>query len=331
MTSHSGSPAEPTRAGASCPGGPGLIAGRTVARVGYGAMQLRNLRHDRGAATALLRRAVELGVNHIDTAQFYGDGLVNELIREAVAPDDGVTVVSKVGADPAPGGPYPIRMAQRPEELAATVDANLASLGLGQVPVVNLRRPDASTPVPVADDQVVDLDDQLAAMTALRDAGKIGAIGLSGVSLEELRRALPAGIACVQNDYSLIFRGHEDMLQLCAGEAPLGSPHFPLGGALSPAPPKVTDRRLSSPPPIPPLHPGASRLSPGCSAARPTSSSSPAPPPGHLRRTSAHAARRSTHPPSPCSTPSLPTHPPSCRSDPVLDDPGGHSPYLMWW
>lgn len=241
MTSHSGSPAEPTRAGASCPGGPGLIAGRTVARVGYGAMQLRNLRHDRGAATALLRRAVELGVNHVDTAQFYGDGLVNELIREAVAPDDGVTVVSKVGADPAPGGPYPIRMAQRPEELAATVDANLASLGLGQVPVVNLRRPDASTPVPVADDQVVDLDDQLAAMTALRDAGKIGAIGLSGVSLEELRRALPAGIACVQNDYSLISRGHEDMLQLCAGAGIPWVPYFPLGGALSGSP-KVTDQ-----------------------------------------------------------------------------------------
>ena len=146
----------------------------------------------------------------------YGDGFVNELIRAAVGPGDGVTVVSKVGADPDPGGPYPIRMAQRPGQLAASVDANLASLGLGQVPVVNLRRPDASTPVPVPDDQVVDLDDQLAAMITLRDAGKIGAIGLSGVSLEELRRALPAGIACVQNDYSRVSRGDEDMLQLCA-------------------------------------------------------------------------------------------------------------------
>jgi aryl-alcohol dehydrogenase-like predicted oxidoreductase len=134
---------------------------------------------------------------------------------EAVSPDDGVTVVSKVGADPDPGGPYPIRLAQRPGELAASVDANLASLGLDQIPVVNLRRPDASTPVPVADDQAVGLDDQLAAMTALRDAGKIGGIGLSGVSLEELRRALPAGIAWV--------------------------PYFPLGGAL-PGSPKVTDQ-----------------------------------------------------------------------------------------
>ncbi|MGH3210935.1 MAG: aldo/keto reductase, partial [Trebonia sp.] len=230
---------EPTRDGVACPGGPGLMAGRTVARVGYGAMQLRNLRHDRDAATALLHRAVELGVNHVDTAQFYGDGLVNELIREAVGPGDGVTVVTKVGADPDPGGPYPIRMAQRPAELAASVDGNLASLGLGQIPVVNLRRPDASTPVPVADDQVVDLDDQLAAMTALRDAGKIGAIGLSGVSLDELRSALPAGIACVQNDYSLVSRDHEDMLQLCAGAGIAWVPYFPLGGAM-PGSPKVT-------------------------------------------------------------------------------------------
>jgi len=241
VTSPGNSPAEPTSAGAACPGGPGLLAGRTVARIGYGAMQLRNLRHDRDAAIALLRRAVELGVNHVDTAQFYGDGLVNGLIREAISDDDGVVVVSKVGADSVSGGPYPIRMAQRPGELAASVDANLASLGLGQIPVVNLRRPDASTPVPVPDDQVVDLDDQLAAMTALRDAGKIGAIGLSGVSLEELRRALPAGIACVQNEYSLVSRGEEDMLRLCAGAGIAWVPYFPLGGAL-PGSPKVTDQ-----------------------------------------------------------------------------------------
>ena len=101
MTSDTGSPAEPTRAGSVCPGGSGLIAGRTVARVGHCPMQLRNLRHDRDAASALLRRALELGVSHVDTAQFYGDGLVSELIREAVDPDDGVTVVSNVGADPA--------------------------------------------------------------------------------------------------------------------------------------------------------------------------------------------------------------------------------------
>jgi pyridoxine 4-dehydrogenase len=242
MTSQGNSPAEPARAGAACPGGPGTMAGRTVARIGYGAMQLRRLRDDRDAAIALLRRAVELGVNHVDTAQFYGDGFVNELISEAIGPDDGVTVVSKVGADPDPnpGGPHPMRIAQRPEELAASVDANLSSLGLDQIPVVNLRRPGASTPIPVEENQVVDLDDQLAAMIALREAGKIGAIGLSSVTLDELRRALPAGIACVQNSYSLVSRGDEDMLQLCIGAGIAWVPYFPLGGAL-PSSPKVTD------------------------------------------------------------------------------------------
>jgi pyridoxine 4-dehydrogenase len=78
-------------------------------------------------------------------------------------------------------------------------------------------------------------------MTALRDAGKIGAIGLSGVSLEELRRALPAGIACVQNYYSLVSRGHADMLRLCAGAGIAWVPYFPLGGVL-PGSPKVTDQ-----------------------------------------------------------------------------------------
>jgi pyridoxine 4-dehydrogenase len=240
MTSQGNSPAEPARAGAACPGGPGTMAGRTVARIGYGAMQLRRLRDDRDAAIALLHHAVELGVNHVDTAQFYGDGFVNELISEAIGPDDSVTVVSKVGADPDPGGPYPMRIAQRPEELVASVDANLSSLGLDQIPVVNLRRVGTSTPIPVEDNQVVDLDDQLAAMIALRDAGKIGAIGLSSVTLDELRRALPAGIACVQNSYSLVSRGDEDMLQLCAGAGIAWVPYFPLGGGL-PGSPKVTD------------------------------------------------------------------------------------------
>ncbi len=304
MTSPGDSPAEPTRAGAACPGGPGPLAGRTVARIGYGAMQLRNLRHDRDAAIALLRRAVELGVNHIDTAQFYGDGLVNDLIRAAVSADDGVTVVSKVGADSDPGGPYPIRMAQRPGELAASVDANLASLGLDQIPVVNLRRPDASTPVPVADDQVVDLDDQLAAMTALRDAGKIGAIGLSGVSLDELRRAFPAGIACVQNEYSLVFCGEEDMLRLCAGAGIAWVPFFPLGGAL-PGSPKVAGQPAVSPPPNLSAAPRRKPASPGCSATHPTSCSFPAPPArATSKRTSRSAQSPSTQPPSRRSTPS---------------------------
>ncbi|MEV4350296.1 aldo/keto reductase [Actinoplanes sp. NPDC049596] len=220
---------------------PFTFAGRHVARIGYGAMQLSRLRDDRAAAIALLRRAVELGVDHIDTAQFYGFGFVNDLLREAVHPADGVLIVSKVGAAPDPGGQRPLRFAQRPEELRAAVEDNLATLGLEQIPVVNLRRADAGPiGLELPDDQVVDLDDQLAEMAALRDEGKIGAIGLSSVSLEVLRRALPAGIACVQNAHSLVDRSAEEMLELCLAEEIAWVPYFPLGSA-APHLPKVTD------------------------------------------------------------------------------------------
>ncbi|MYR61835.1 aldo/keto reductase, partial [Streptomyces sp. SID625] len=89
-------------------------------------------------------------------------------------------------------------------------------------------------------DQAVDLDDQLAEMTALRDEGKIGRIGISNVGADELRRALPVGLACVQNAYSLVARDDEDMLRLCLSEGIAWVPYFPLGGAL-PGLPKVTD------------------------------------------------------------------------------------------
>ena len=222
------------------PGGSARLGEHTVARVGYGAMQLERLHGDRATAVALLRRAVELGVDHLDTAEFYGDGLVNGLIRETLRPEDGVLVVSKVGAAPNPGGRIPLRPAQRPEELRAGVEANLTSLGLDRIPVVNLRRLDAGPGLRAEGDQVVALDDQLAVMTALRDEGKIGAIGLSSVTLDGLRQALPAGLACVQNAYSLVTRGDEEMLALCAAEGIAWVPYFPLGGAF-PGIPKVTD------------------------------------------------------------------------------------------
>ena len=221
------------------PGGAGALAGRTVSRVGYGAMQLERLHGDRAAAIALLRRAVELGVDHIDTAQFYGNGFVNDLLREAIRPEDDVLVATKVGADPDPGGPIPLRLAQRPEELRSSVEDNLASLGTDRIPLVNLRRTDTRPGVVAEGDQVVDLDDQLAVLTALRDEGKIGAIGLSAVTPGILRRALPAGIACVQNAYSLVGRDDEDMLALCVAENIAWVPFFPLGGAF-PGLPKVT-------------------------------------------------------------------------------------------
>ncbi|WP_329048505.1 aldo/keto reductase [Amycolatopsis sp. NBC_01488] len=222
------------------PGGTGALAGHTVSRVGYGAMQLERLHDDRDAAVALLRRAFDLGVDHVDTAQFYGNGFVNGIIREAVRPGDDVVVVSKVGADPDPGGPIPLRLAQRPEELRASVEDNLRALGLDRIPLVNLRRADRRPGVTAEGDQVVDLDDQLAVLTALRDEGKIGAIGLSSVTLDILRRALPAGIACVQNAYSLVSRDDEDMLALCVAQDIAWVPFFPLGGAF-PGLPKVTD------------------------------------------------------------------------------------------
>ncbi|WP_413105121.1 aldo/keto reductase [Streptomyces sp. Inha503] len=215
------------------------FAGRAVTRIGYGALQLERLHDRRGEAVALLRRAIELGVDHVDTAEFYGFGFANDVIREALRPEDDVLVVTKVGADPDPGGQLPLRLAQRPEQLRASVEDNLRSLGVDRLPVVNLRRLDTGPGLRPEGDQVVDLDDQLATMTALRDEGKIGAIGLSSVTLDGLRRALPAGIACVQNAYGLASRDDEDMLELCAAEDIAWVPFFPLGGAF-PGLPKVT-------------------------------------------------------------------------------------------
>lgn len=212
----------------------------TVSRIGYGAMQLERLRGDRAAAITLLQRSVELGVDHVDTAQFYGDGFVNGLLREALHPYDDVLVVSKVGADPDPDGPVPLRPAQRPEQLRASVEDNLRSLGMDRIPVVNLRRLDTGPGLRAEGDQVVGIDDQLAVMVAMRDEGKIGAIGLSSVTLDGLRHALPAGIACVQNAYSLVTRSDEEMLTLCTAEGIAWVPFFPLGGAFAGVP-KVTD------------------------------------------------------------------------------------------
>lgn len=229
-----------TAAGVPRAGGSSLLGTSTVSRIGYGAMQLERLHDNRAAAVTLLRRGVELGIDHIDTAQFYGDGLVNELIRQALHPGDGVLVVSKVGAASEPNGPIPLRLAQRPDELRASVEDNLRSLGVDQIPVVNLRRTDTGPGLRAEGDQIVDIDDQLAVMTAMRDEGKIGAIGLSSVTLEVLRRALPAGIICVQNAYSLVARDDEELLQLCRAEGIAWAPYFPLGSAF-PGMPKVTD------------------------------------------------------------------------------------------
>ncbi|SNT60696.1 Predicted oxidoreductase [Asanoa hainanensis] len=222
------------------PGGIGRLAAHDVSRIGYGAMQLARLRDDRPAAVALLRRAFELGVDHVDTAHVYAAGFVNGLVRDALRPADSVVVATKVGMDPDPGGRFPMRPAQRPADLRASVQDNLHSLGVDHLPVVYLRRFDVGARMPLDDSQVVDLDDQLAALVAMRDEGTIGAIGLSAVDLDGLKRAIPAGIAAVQNSYSLLQRDHEDLLHLCLAEGIAWVPFYPLGGA-SPGLPKVTE------------------------------------------------------------------------------------------
>lgn len=221
------------------PGGTGRLGTATVARMGYGAMQLVEPSPD--DAAAVLRRAVELGVNHIDTASFYGPGEVNRRIRAALAPyPDDLVIVSKVGARFTGGQPIPLAPAQRPAELRAAVEDDLRQLGLDRVPVVNLRRLDVGIGMAAEGDQIVGLDDQLAEMIALRDEGKIGGIGISSVPFDVLRRALPAGVVCVQNAYSLLDRSQEEMVDVCNAEGIAWVPYFPLGSAF-PGFPKVAD------------------------------------------------------------------------------------------
>jgi pyridoxine 4-dehydrogenase len=213
------------------------LAGRPVARIGFGAMQLERPDVTREAAVAILGQAAAAGVNHIDTAQFYGH--CNELIRAALAPyDPALVLVTKVGAERDAAGK--LVPAQRPEQLRAQVEANLAALGTDQLAVANLRRLDAPPGIIAGGDQKVGLDDQLAELTALRTAGKIGGIGLSNVSPRQLAQAVPAGIACVQNWYSVVDRTGEPVLDLCREHGVAWVPYCPLGGGAFFTRPKAT-------------------------------------------------------------------------------------------
>lgn len=215
------------------------LGSRSVHRIGYGAMQLpgpgvMGPPKDRTEALAVLRRAVEGGVNHVDTAQFYGPDVSNELIREALHPyPSDLASVSKVGAERDSAGGFVAR--QAPAELRQGVEDNLASLGVEQLAVVNLRRVE----VPVTD--TVGLDEQLAELAALRDEGKIGGIGLSNVTPDDVSSAARSvGIVCVQNAYSLVDRSDQATLELCAEQGIAYVPFFPLGSAF-PGHPKVVD------------------------------------------------------------------------------------------
>jgi aryl-alcohol dehydrogenase-like predicted oxidoreductase len=219
------------------------LAGFSVNRIGFGTMQLPGHGvfgppRDREAALAVLKRAVELGVNHIDTAQYYGPDVSNELIHTALHPyPENLVLVSKVGgARDASGGWH---AAQRPEQLRAGVEANLSSLEVERVHVVNLRLMNEGADVHGA--QRVTFDDQLAEMVALRDEGKIGGIGLSNVSTDQVRHARTStSIACVQNAYNLLRRDDQETLKLCAEHGLAYVPFFPLGSA-SGWLPRVTD------------------------------------------------------------------------------------------
>jgi pyridoxine 4-dehydrogenase len=232
MTDHS--PSSEKRLGR--PGGTGELAGRRVGRIGFGTMQLPGPGvfgppRDRATALAVLRRVVDLGGNHIDTAQFYGPDVSNELIHEALFPYPAdLVLVSKVGAQRDDQGGW--APAQRPEQLRAGVEANLRSLKREQVDVVNLRL-HSDDHGDEGNNGEVDLDSQVAEMVALRDEGKIGAIGVSNVSLDQLRQAMPAGLACVQNAYSALDRSSEPLLDLCQEHGVAWVPFFPLGSAFS--------------------------------------------------------------------------------------------------
>ncbi|WP_033292942.1 aldo/keto reductase [Amycolatopsis jejuensis] len=212
------------------------LAGRDVARIGFGALQLERTDVPRETLYPVLHAALDGGVNHLDTAHFYG--AANDVIREALHPyPDDLVLVTKVGANRRDGA---LVAAQQPAELRAQVEENLATLGVERVDVVNLRRIDAPPGIIAEGDQIVDLDDQLAELISLREQGKIGAIGLSNVSADQLRHALPAGITCVQNNYNLLDRTAEPVLDLCREHDLAWVPFFALG-ARYPGFPQVTE------------------------------------------------------------------------------------------
>ena len=203
------------------------LGNKSVWRVGYGAMQLAGdgvfgPPRDRDEAIAVLRAAVDAGVDHIDTAQYYGPGVVNGLIREALYPyPDGLALVSKVAARRDDSGavlPY-----DDPDQLRSGIHDNLTTLGVEQLAAVNLRVMDNAVP----DARFLD---QLGALVTARDDGLIGGIGISNVSRDHLMRALEiTEIICVQNFFNLADRNSRPVLKECREREIAFVPFCPLG------------------------------------------------------------------------------------------------------
>ena len=207
------------------------LGDRAVRRLGYGAMQLAGPGvwgppKDRGEAVAVLREAVESGVDHIDTSDFYGPHVTNEIIREALSPyRDDLVIVTKVGAVRGPDRSWDAAMS--PEQLTAAVHDNLRNLGRQVLDVVNLRVMGGEDHGPAEGS----IEAPLTVLADLQGQGLIRHLGLSNVTpkqVEEGRRI--ASIACVQNQYNLAHREDEAMLDGLAGEGVAYVPFFPLGG-----------------------------------------------------------------------------------------------------
>jgi aryl-alcohol dehydrogenase-like predicted oxidoreductase len=211
----------------------------TVGRVGFGAMQLPGPGvvgppRDRDQALAVLRRAVELGINHIDTAQFYGPDVANELIREALHPYPAdLALVSKVGGKRDDQGNW--LPAQQPDELRRGIEDNLRTLEADRLAAVNLRLFGSHDPAAPAEVDRELFDRQLATMIKARDEGLIAGIGLSSITLEHLHIALDrTEIVCVQNAFNLVDRTSQPVLDACIEHGVAFVPFFPLGSGFAP-------------------------------------------------------------------------------------------------
>ena len=211
-----------------------FLGDKPINRIGFGAMQLAGPGvfgppRDPDAARAVLRRAIELGVDHIDTAQYYGPDVVNDLIREALYPyPEGLKLVTKVGGRRDEEGAW--LPAQRPAELRSSVEDNLRSLRVERMDLVNLRLMGGVDSGDLLAEQLGELED-------LRNEGKLDLIGISEAGPDAVRRALTlVHIAEVQNAYSVVNRSGEDALELCMEQEIAFVPYFPLGSAFSGGP-----------------------------------------------------------------------------------------------